>query len=315
MSLKLNIAYPRNNTQKSVEFTDEKKWSKLVDKRIGQEFDGETIGSEFKGYVFKITGGSDRNGFCMKQGVATRSKVSLLLAPGTPGYRFGREGTRVRRTVRGCIISNDQAAINVIILKKGDAEIAGITDKTNPVRLGPKRANKIRKLFNLPKHSDNIGKKDATPVDVDHLDVTRFVVKRTTKEVGDKKYYKAPKIQRLVTNDRIRRKRIHRAQKFDRVKENAKNLQNYKNKVAGKNADAQKAAKKDAPKAQTATKKDAPKAQTATKKDAPKAQAPAKKDAPKAQAPVNKEAPKAQAPVKKDAPKASTGGNKKAGKQ
>lgn len=284
MSLKLNIAYPRNNTQKSVEFTDEKKWAKLVDKRIGQEFDGELIGSEFNGYVFKITGGSDRNGFCMKQGVATRNMVKLLLKPGTTGYRFGREGTRLRKTVRGCIISNDQAAINVIILKKGDAEIAGLTDKSNPVRLGPKRANKIRKLFNLPKHSDNIGKKDAKKVDVDHFDVTRFVVKRITKEVGDKKYYKAPKIQRLVTNDRIRRKRIQRAEKFEKVKRNAQAVQNYKKKNA-KVAEPAKpvAGKKEAPKATTTGKKDAPKATTAVKKDAPKAQPVVKKDAPKAQ--------------------------------
>ena len=283
MSLKLNIAYPRNNTQKTIEFTDEKKWSKLVDKRVGQEFDGEIIGSEFNGYVFKITGGSDRNGFCMKQGVATRGKVKLLLAPGTPGYRYGREGTRVRRTVRGCIISNDQAAVNLVILKKGDADIADLTDKSNPVRLGPKRANKIRKLFNLPKHSDNIGKKDAAKIDVDNLDVTRFVVKRVTKEVGDKKYYKAPKIQRLVTNDRIRRKRVQRARKYETVKDNAKALRDYKAKAAGKAAEAQK---KDAPK-KDAPKKDAPKATTTTKKDAPKATTAVKKDAPKTQATGN----------------------------
>lgn len=275
MSLKLNIAYPRNNTQKTVEFTDEKKWAKLVDKRIGQEFDGDLIGPEFAGYVFKITGGSDRNGFCMKQGVATRGKVKLLLSPGTPGYRFGREGTRARRTVRGCIISNDQAAINVVILKKGNDEIAGVTDKSNPVRLGPKRANKIRKLFNLPKHSDNIGKKNPTKIDVDHLDVTRFVVKRVTKEIGDKKYYKAPKIQRLVTNDRIRRRRVQRAEKFAAVKANAQAIRNYKNKLAGKqaeNAKTQVAPKKDAPKAQVAAK-----TQAAPKKDAPKAQVDNKK--------------------------------------
>ena len=246
MSLKINIAYPRNNTQKTIEFTDEKKWAKLVDRRVGQEFDGEIIGPEFNGYIFKITGGSDRNGFAMKQGVATRSKVKLLLKPGTPGYRFGREGTRIRRTVRGCIIGNDQAAINLVVLKKGDAEIANLTDKSNPVRLGPKRANKIRKLFNLPKHSDNIGKKDANKVDVDHLDVCRFVVKRITKEVGDKKYYKAPNIQRLVTNDRIRRKRTRRAEKYEQVKQNAKMLATYRAKLSGKATETQakEAAKK-----------------------------------------------------------------------
>lgn len=45
-------------------------------------------------------------------------------------------------------------------------------------------------MFVLPKHSDNIQKKNAAKVDVDRFDVTRYIVKRPTKEVGDKKYYK-----------------------------------------------------------------------------------------------------------------------------
>ncbi len=34
-------------------------------------------------------------------------------------------------------------------MKKGAAEIAGLTDDAKPRRLGPKRATAIRKLFNL----------------------------------------------------------------------------------------------------------------------------------------------------------------------
>ena len=36
----------------------------------------------------------------------------------------------------------------------GEQEIAGLTNKTIPRRLGPKRASKIRKLFNLSKEDD-----------------------------------------------------------------------------------------------------------------------------------------------------------------
>merc|ERR1711890_135323 len=39
-------------------------------------------------------------------------------------------------------------------VKKGEAEIPGLTDNTIPRRLGPKRASKIRKLFNLTKEDD-----------------------------------------------------------------------------------------------------------------------------------------------------------------
>ena len=36
----------------------------------------------------------------------------------------------------------------------GEQEIPGLTDKTVPRRLGPKRASKIRRLFNLSKEDD-----------------------------------------------------------------------------------------------------------------------------------------------------------------
>jgi small subunit ribosomal protein S6e len=36
----------------------------------------------------------------------------------------------------------------------GDNEIEGLTDKVVPRRLGPKRATKIRRLFNLSKEDD-----------------------------------------------------------------------------------------------------------------------------------------------------------------
>ena len=47
------------------------------------------------------------------------------------------------------------SVISLAIVKKGDSEIPGLTDKTIPRRLGPKRASKIRKLFNLTKE-DNV---------------------------------------------------------------------------------------------------------------------------------------------------------------
>lgn len=64
-------------------------------------------------------------------------------------------------------------------------DIPGLTDQTIPRRLGPKRASKIRKLFNLTKADD----------------VRNYVIKRPLplKEGQTKPKYKKPKIQRLVT--------------------------------------------------------------------------------------------------------------------
>lgn len=107
----------------------------------------------------------------MKQGVLTKNKVRLLLAPGSTGYRCKREGTSMRKSVRGCIIGPDITSINLILLSKGNKEIAGLTDVKKDNRLGPKRANKIRKLFAIPKHSDNIGAKNKVAIKVSNIDV------------------------------------------------------------------------------------------------------------------------------------------------
>merc|ERR1719262_1733874 len=117
----------------------------------------------------------------MMQGVLSNQRVRLLLKKGMKCYRERRNGTRKRRSIRGCIVGPDLATLQLVIAKKGAEEIPGLTDENKPRRLGPKRAANIRKLFNLEKKDD----------------VKQFVVRRLTKEGGKKK--KAPKIQRLVT--------------------------------------------------------------------------------------------------------------------
>ncbi len=41
--------------------------------------EGEVLGDDFKGYLFKITGGNDKQGFPMKQGVLVNGRIRLLL--------------------------------------------------------------------------------------------------------------------------------------------------------------------------------------------------------------------------------------------
>ena len=147
---------------------------------MGQEVDAATLGDEWAGYVFRITGGNDKQGFPMKQGVLTQGRVRLLLSKGHSCYRQRRTGERKRKSVRGCIVDGNLSVISVVIEKKGDNEIPGLTDSTIPRRLGPKRASKIRKLFNLEK-DDN---------------VRNYVIKRPlpVKE-GKKPQFKAPKVK------------------------------------------------------------------------------------------------------------------------
>jgi len=46
---------------------------------MGQEVDAECLGDEYKGYTLKITGGNDKDGFPMRQGILVNGRVRILL--------------------------------------------------------------------------------------------------------------------------------------------------------------------------------------------------------------------------------------------
>lgn len=187
-----NIANPTAGTMHCIDIDDEKKLAAFYDKRMGQEVQGDVLGPEFAGYVFRISGGNDKQGFPMVQGVLTQTRVRLLLSKGAAYYRPRRKGERKRKSVRGCIVGSDIAVLNLVVAEKGAADIPGLTDKASerPRRLGPKRANNIRKLFDLTKEAD----------------VRKSVLSRTVEKKG-KKTIKRTKIQRLVTPLTLHRKK------------------------------------------------------------------------------------------------------------
>lgn len=100
-------------------------------------------------------------------------------------YRPRRTGERKRKSVRGCIVDGNMSVLSLEIVRKGEKDIAGLTDTSVPRRLGPKRASKIRKLYNLTKEDD----------------VRQYVVRRPLPDKDGKKKgrSKAPRIQRLIT--------------------------------------------------------------------------------------------------------------------
>ncbi len=207
----LNIANPATGAQKFIECDDEKKLRALYDKRISQEVDGDALGEEFAGYVFRISGGNDKQGFPMKQGVLCNHRVRLLLHKGMSCYRSRRNGERKRKSVRGCIVGPDLSVLNLVVVKRGEGEIPGLTDVQVPRRLGPKRASNIRKLFNL-------GPED---------DVRKYVITRKFENKKGKEVTKRPNIQRLVTPITLQRKRRRAATQKAQVEKSKREAAEY----------------------------------------------------------------------------------------
>lgn len=201
-AMKLNISYPSSGAQKTFEVVDDHKLRFFYEKRMGAEVEADHLGDEWKGYILRIAGGNDKQGFPMKQGVLTNTRVRLLLKKGHSCYRPRRTGERKRKSVRGCIVDQNLSALALIVIRKGEQEIPGLTDVNVPRRLGPKRASHIRKLFNLSKEDD----------------VRKYVIKRPLPlKEGKKQRFQAPRIQRLVTPVVLQRKRHRLALKKRRV--------------------------------------------------------------------------------------------------
>ncbi|KAE8686798.1 40S ribosomal protein S6 [Hibiscus syriacus] len=91
-------------------------------------------------------GGCDKQGFPTKQGVLTPGRVCLLLHRGMPCFLgYGRHnGERRRKSVRGCFVSQGLFVLNLVIVKKGENDLPGLTDTGKPRMRGPKRAKALK---------------------------------------------------------------------------------------------------------------------------------------------------------------------------
>jgi small subunit ribosomal protein S6e len=194
--MKLNIANPLTGAQKKIIVDDESKLRALYDMRLSSQIDGGALGHHFEGYIFKITGGNDKQGFGMKQGVIVTGRVKLLMCPGDSCFRGHnrRTGERRRKSVRGCIVSPEISALNLVIVKQGKNPIPGLTDRDVPRLRVPKRASKIRKLFKLSKEDDVVA-------------YSKTLGREITCQTGTKTKKKMVKVQRIVTRQTLQRKR------------------------------------------------------------------------------------------------------------
>ncbi len=115
MAVKLNIADPKNGKTYQEEVKEERE-KELIGKEIGDIIDGKII--DYPGYEFKITGGSDKQGFPMRKSLPGSARRKILLSGGA-GFKPKRKGERRRKSVRGRVISEEIVQINCVITKNG----------------------------------------------------------------------------------------------------------------------------------------------------------------------------------------------------
>lgn len=96
-------------------------------KKIGDSVSGDNIG--FKGYEFKITGGSDGAGFPMRKDVDGQVRRKGLFSKSGVGVNIPRRGNKIRKSVRGNTISLNISQINLIVTKYGEKKLAEILGK------------------------------------------------------------------------------------------------------------------------------------------------------------------------------------------
>merc|ERR1712199_130711 len=150
-NMKVNVACPSTGAQKQIKVDEDSKLRAFYDKRLAAEVPGDVLGDEWKGYILKIAGGNDKQGFGMKQGCLIPGRCKILMAPGDQCFRgYGRrKGERRRKGVRGCIVSPDLSVLNLVITKIGESPIPGLTDKEIPRLITPTKLQRKRRVKNL----------------------------------------------------------------------------------------------------------------------------------------------------------------------
>ncbi len=133
MAFKFNIGTKSGKT-----FKLESEASSLVDKPIKSIIKGEEISSDLAGYEFEISGASDSSGFTLMEDVEGVGLKRIILTYGKGMHKrprregkkklsnFKPDGLRLRKTVRGKMISKEVVQINLKILKEGSKKLEEI---------------------------------------------------------------------------------------------------------------------------------------------------------------------------------------------
>lgn len=138
MPFKINIAEKTGKTYK-LELESED----LVGKEINSNVYGKDLLADLEGYEFEISGASDKSGFTAHKDVPGVGLKKVLLKYGKGMKKRPRKegkkkisnprpkGLRLRKTVRGRVISPEITQINLKTLKEGSKKLAEVFPDQN----------------------------------------------------------------------------------------------------------------------------------------------------------------------------------------
>ena len=98
----------------------------LVGKKIGDEVDGIFV--SLPGYKLQITGGTDKDGFAMRNDLPGVRRRKLLLSE-SKGFNAPEGGMRKKKSIRGNTISLDVVQINMKVTKHSSRPIDDLLKK------------------------------------------------------------------------------------------------------------------------------------------------------------------------------------------
>lgn len=131
MPFKINIGTKEGKTYKFETESEE-----LVGKSLGDKISGKDLSKDFEGYEFEIKGTSDKSGFTSMKDVEGIGLKKVLLNYGKAMHkrpkREGKRkrsnptpgGLRLRKTVRGKVISPAITQINLKLIKEGPKKLS-----------------------------------------------------------------------------------------------------------------------------------------------------------------------------------------------
>jgi len=138
MVFKINIGTKDGKT-----FHLESDSEEFIEKELNSKIEGKDVNPELNGYEFEIAGASDNAGFTSMENVEGAGLKRVLLGYGKAMHRrprregkkkvsnFTPKGLRMRKTVRGKVISPAVVQINLKIIKEGSKSLAEIFPDQN----------------------------------------------------------------------------------------------------------------------------------------------------------------------------------------